>query len=106
MGLDYAFWKSGQGTVREIYEDLGDGISARLEPSSDVLEFREFLLDYWPDLEESIEPFESDPDFDPEDLKKYVVVNIHANDVAKMDRVWQLAEQYQLVAYDPLHTSQ
>jgi hypothetical protein len=105
VGLDYAFWKSGRGTAREIYDDLGDGIATRLDPSPDVLRFRDHLLDYWPDLEESIEPFLTDPDFDPEDLEKYVVINIHANDVAKMERVWRLAEEFQLVAYDPLRES-
>lgn len=103
MGLDYAFWKSGRGTVGEIYQDLGEGISSKLEPSLDVLEFRSRLLEYWPDLEESIEPFDGDRDFDPDDLEKYVVINIHASDVERMAQVWQLAGQCQLIAYDPLH---
>jgi hypothetical protein len=36
MGLDYAFWKSGEGTPDEIYADLGEGRSVRLTQSADV----------------------------------------------------------------------
>ncbi|WP_214326039.1 hypothetical protein [Nonomuraea sediminis] len=103
MGLDYAFWKAGEGSREEIYADLGEGESGRLTESDDVLKFRHGLLASWPELEDSIEPYEEDPDFDAADLAKYVVINIHANEVSRIENVWALAEQYGLVAYDPLH---
>jgi hypothetical protein len=103
MGLDYAFWKSGEGSHDEIYADLGEGRSGRLVQSEDVWDFRGRLLEFWPELRESIEPWEEDPKFDPADLSKYVVINIHASDVNKMAAVWEIAERCHLVAYDPLH---
>jgi hypothetical protein len=48
-------------------------------------------------------PWEENPQFDPADLSKYVVINIHASDVDKMAKVWEIAERCRLVAYDPLH---
>jgi hypothetical protein len=106
MGLDYAFWKAGEGSAEEIYTDLGDGDSSRLTGSDDVLRFRERLLAGWPELEESIEPYDTMPGVEAAEFSKYVVINIHAADVAGMDDVWGLAEECGLIAYDPLHHPQ
>jgi hypothetical protein len=106
MGLDYAFWKAGEGSAEEIYTDLGDGDSSRLAGDEDVLCFRELLLAGWPELEESIEPYDAAPRVEAAEFSKYVVINIHAADVARMYEVWRLAEQCGLVAYDPLHCPQ
>lgn len=59
VSVDLCFWASGDGDVKELYEDAADGIDHTFAASARVLEFRTELLRRWPDLADKVEPWSS-----------------------------------------------
>jgi hypothetical protein len=102
MSVDLCFWESGDGDVEELYEDAADGIDHVFVASARVVEFRSALLGRWPDLADSVEPLEFDPELDaPPDLSRYVIVTMHASQGERIPEIVELALAHGLVGYDP-----
>ena len=90
--VDLCFWESGDGDFEKLYEDAAEGIDHTFTSSARVLAFRADLLRLWPDLADSIEPLEYDPDFEaPSDLSRYVLVAMHASKSDRMSEMVELA---------------
>lgn len=102
MSVDICFWKSGSESHRELYEGACEGDFALFVQSQDVLDFRSELLDRWPDLGDSIEPLEYDPDLDEqEDLSRYVLLTVHVDHTDTLPAIIELAVAHNLVGFDP-----
>ena len=102
MSVDLCFWESGEGDVEELYEDAADGIDHVFAASTRVVEFRTELLRRWPDLVDSVEPLEFDPELEaPSDLSRFVLVTLHASQSDRISSMVELALASGLVGYDP-----
>ena len=104
VSVDLCFWESGDGDAEELYEDAAEGIDHTFTTSARVLEFRAELLRRWPDLADSVAPSEWDYDLEvPSDLKRYVLVTMHAGKSDRIPAMIDLALAYGLAGYDPQH---
>lgn len=102
MSVDLCFWNSGDGPAEELYNDAAGGLTGRFEPSENVTAFRAGLLRTWPDLSDSIEPLEFDPDLDvQENLSLFVLITLHASRGSRIPDIVGLALAHRLVGYDP-----
>ncbi len=102
MSVDVCFWKSGNGSGRDLYVAAADGDIQLFDSSVEVLEFRERLIDRWPDLEHSLEPLAYDPDLEEqEDLSRFVLVTLHASKGDRLKGISDLARSLGLMGYDP-----
>ena len=99
MSSDFAFWKAGDGEPGDIYDGLVDGMTAALEPHTDVALFRGELLFRRPDLAAVLEPTELDVLDVPDDGVKYVLLSLPAAKDGELDDIFQLARKYRLQDY-------
>ncbi|TDT97253.1 hypothetical protein EDD99_5363 [Streptomyces sp. 846.5] len=102
MSVDLCFWKSGDGAAEDLYDDAAEGITERFESSERVALFRSDLLRAWPDLGDSLEPLEFDPDLDvQEDLSRFVLITLHSSQGDRISDIVNIAVEHGLIGYDP-----
>lgn len=102
MSVDICFWKSGSGSASELYEDAADGEPRRFDSSEDVVDFRADLLNRWPDLRDSIEPLEYNPDLEEqEDLSRFILITLPASKADRLEDIVGLARSHDLKGFDP-----
>lgn len=102
VSVDISFWKSGSGSASELYEDATDGEPRRFAGSEDVVNFRADLLNRWPDLRDSVEPLEYNPDLEEqEDLSRFIVITMPASKADRLEDIVDLARSHDLKGFDP-----
>ena len=101
MSYDIGYWSSTELPAVQAFELAVDGDSGDFDPASAVLDFRAELLAVWEDLDDVIQPFEADPEFDQDDLAKYVVLALPFGWTDRVERINQLATKHGLIGYDP-----
>jgi hypothetical protein len=102
VSFDLAFWESGDGSSREIYEDICDGEDDRLSPSVNVFQFRAEILGRWLSFADFVEPLDYDPDVDEQaNLDRYVILAVPFSLVDELREVISIAHGFGLTVYDP-----
>lgn len=107
MSYDVYFWKVAKGETYDVYEELANEEVESVEPSPDVLRFREQLLTRWPELADRISPWAADlgwrQPWDREDLAPYFVglTLSHSTTETTLRAIIDLANAHTLITYDP-----
>lgn len=102
MSLDFCFWREGNGTSAELYEQAAEGDYSRFVSSQSVLDFRSEMISRWPDIEDSLEPLSHNPFAEEqEDLTRCVLITLSLGRSDLAPVLIDLASSLGLRGYDP-----
>jgi hypothetical protein len=102
MSLDFCFWKAGDGTPAELYDQAADGDYSQFAPSQSVSDFRSEVVARWPEIADSLEPLDYDPFAEEQaDLSRCLLVTLSLGRADLAPALIELALASGLTRYDP-----
>lgn len=107
VSYDVYFWKSASAEANDVCDQLADEEVDSVEPSPDILRFREQLLTRWPELADHISPWSADlgwrQPWGRKDLAPYFVALTlsFSTDETTLRAMIDLADTHTLITYDP-----